>query len=36
VTIDVDFPKGELSDEQREAIRTLIHQESKHRLYNGL
>ncbi|CAF1956053.1 unnamed protein product [Rotaria magnacalcarata] len=36
VTIDVDFPKGELSDEQREAIRTLLHQESKHRLYNGL
>ncbi|CAF1282279.1 unnamed protein product, partial [Rotaria sordida] len=36
VTIDVDFPKGEFNDEQREAIKTLLQQASKHRLYNGL
>ncbi|CAF5161032.1 unnamed protein product, partial [Rotaria sp. Silwood1] len=26
VTIDVDFPKGEFNDEQREAIKTLLQQ----------
>ncbi|CAF2797902.1 unnamed protein product [Rotaria sp. Silwood2] len=36
VTIDIDFPKGEFNDEQREAIKTLLQQASKHRLYNGL
>ena len=52
VTIDVDFPKGEFSGDQREsnvdrcldaslsllhsAIKNLLNQESKHRLYNGL
>ncbi len=54
ITIDVDFPKNELNDEQREgefsefispmiqffsiilAVKILLNQESKHRLYNGL
>ncbi|CAF1032855.1 unnamed protein product [Rotaria magnacalcarata] len=36
VTIDVDFPKGAFDNEQREAVKTLLQQESKHRLYNGL
>ncbi|CAF4903009.1 unnamed protein product, partial [Rotaria socialis] len=35
VTIDVDFPKGAFDNEQREAIKTLLQQEPKHRLYNG-
>lgn len=36
VTIDVDFPKSELDNEQRELIKTLLNQESQHRFYNGL
>lgn len=36
VTIDVDFPKSELDDAQRQMIRTLLNQESTHRFYNGL
>ncbi|CAF1595796.1 unnamed protein product [Adineta ricciae] len=36
VTVDIDFPKGELTGEQREAVKTLLNQESKHRLYNGI
>ena len=52
ITFDVDFPQGELKDEQREGnwtlhplfifhsrssvIRTLLHQQSTHQLYNGI
>jgi len=36
VTIDVDFPKGEMSNDQREMIKNLFNQQSKTRLYNGI
>ncbi|CAF0819117.1 unnamed protein product [Didymodactylos carnosus] len=36
ITIDVDFPKGEFNSDQREAVKTLLNQQSKHNLYNGL
>lgn len=28
VTIDVDFPRGELTAEQKEVVKTLLNQES--------
>lgn len=36
ITFDVDFPKGELTDEEKERIQTMLKQESKQRVYNGL
>ncbi|XP_060566807.1 dnaJ homolog subfamily B member 11-like [Ruditapes philippinarum] len=36
LTFDIDFPKGTLTEEQREALRKLLDQESKQRIYNGL
>jgi len=36
ITFDVDFPKGELTAEQKESIKTLLQQESKQKVYNGL
>lgn len=36
VTIDIDFPRTELNEEQRETVKNLFHQESIYRLYNGL
>ncbi|OZC07681.1 hypothetical protein X798_05317 [Onchocerca flexuosa] len=37
VTVDIDFPRGEFSSEQKEVIKTLLNQGSfQHKVYNGL
>ncbi|ELT87266.1 hypothetical protein CAPTEDRAFT_207828 [Capitella teleta] len=36
ITFDVDFPKGELTPEEKEAVKTILKQESKQKVYNGL
>ncbi|XP_054711768.1 LOW QUALITY PROTEIN: dnaJ homolog subfamily B member 11-like [Uloborus diversus] len=36
ITFDVDFPKGELSVENREKIKEILNEESKTKIYNGL
>ena len=36
VTFDVDFPKGEFSTDDKEALKKLLKQESKQKTYNGL
>lgn len=36
ITFDVDFPKGELSEADKEAIRNILKEESKTKVYNGL
>lgn len=36
ITFDVDFPKGELSAEDRQAIANILKEEKKTKVYNGL
>lgn len=36
ITFDIDFPKGELKEEDREALQKILKQESKQKAYNGL
>lgn len=36
VTFDVDFPKGDMSAENKEAIKKILNEESKLKIYNGL
>jgi len=36
ITFDVSFPKGELSDDEKNAIKQVLKQESHQRVYNGL
>ncbi|GAB0098545.1 dnaJ homolog subfamily B member 11 [Sergentomyia squamirostris] len=36
ITFDVDFPKQEFTDEEKEDIRRLLNQASNNRVYNGL
>ncbi|KAK3582855.1 hypothetical protein CHS0354_012465 [Potamilus streckersoni] len=36
ITFDIDFPKGVLSDQEKQALKEIFKQESKHRVYNGL
>uniref|UniRef100_A0A2I9LNZ3 DnaJ-like protein subfamily n=1 Tax=Centruroides hentzi TaxID=88313 RepID=A0A2I9LNZ3_9SCOR len=36
ITFDVDFPKGELDNEAKEAVRKILNEESKTKVYNGL
>lgn len=36
ITFDVEFPKGEMSDEDRTKIRELLKQSSAPKNYNGL
>lgn len=36
VTFDVEFPKGDLGEEAKEAFRKLLAQDSRPRIYNGL
>nr|XP_039268930.1 LOW QUALITY PROTEIN: dnaJ homolog subfamily B member 11-like [Styela clava] len=36
ITFDVEFPRGELTDEQKEGITNLLKIESKQKIYNGL
>ena len=36
ITFDIDFPKKELSNEQKELIKSIFEQESKFTIYNGM
>jgi len=36
ITFDVEFPKGELNDEEKEGLKKILNQESKQKIYNGL
>uniref|UniRef100_A0A182RMA8 J domain-containing protein n=1 Tax=Anopheles funestus TaxID=62324 RepID=A0A182RMA8_ANOFN len=36
ITFDVDFPKSQLSDTEKEDIKNLLNQPSNNRVYNGL
>ena len=36
ITFDVDFPKGELTEEERESLKKMLRQESNPKIYNGL
>jgi len=36
ITFDVEFPKGELTEEEKETIRKIFKEESKQKAYNGL
>lgn len=36
ITFDVEFPKTELSEEDKEAIKKILNQRSNNRIYNGL
>jgi DnaJ family protein B protein 11 len=36
ITFDIDFPKTELTEEQKNLIKEIFNQESKKRVYNGM
>ena len=36
ITFDVEFPKGELTDEDKEGLKNILKQESVQKSYNGL
>jgi len=36
ITFDVEFPKGEMKAEDKEALKTILQQTSAHTIYNGL
>lgn len=36
ITFDVEFPKTELSDSDKEAIKKILNQKSNNNIYNGL
>lgn len=36
ITFDVEFPKQEFSDEDKESLRKLLNQNPNNRIYNGL
>nr|XP_002122089.1 dnaJ homolog subfamily B member 11-like [Ciona intestinalis] len=36
ITFDVDFPRGELTTEEKEGIKKILKQKSKQKVYNGL
>ena len=36
ITFDVDFPKGELSEDDKESIAKILNQEPINKVYNGL
>ena len=36
ITIDVEFPKGTLSQEDKDALASILQQKSQHKVYNGL
>lgn len=36
ITFDVEFPKQDFTDEQKESFKTLLSQASNNRVYNGL
>ncbi len=36
ISFDVEFPKNDLTDEEKEKIKELLNQKSNNRIYNGL
>lgn len=36
ITFDVEFPKSDFSDEQKEKIKEILSQSSNNKVYNGL
>lgn len=36
ITFDVEFPKNELSNEEKESIRQILKQTTNNRIYNGI
>ncbi len=36
ISFDVEFPKNDLTDEEKEKIKELLNQQSNNRIYNGL
>lgn len=36
ITFDVEFPKQDFTDEEKESFKTLLSQASNNRVYNGL
>jgi len=36
ITFDVEFPRGGLSDSEKDALKTILKQESLQKAYNGL
>ncbi|XP_038049217.1 dnaJ homolog subfamily B member 11-like [Patiria miniata] len=36
ITFDVEFPKGDMTQEQKEGIKKILQQDSKQTIYNGL
>lgn len=36
ITFDVEFPKSELSEEDKKAIKSILNQNSSNKVYNGL
>ena len=36
ITFDVEFPKGEMKPENKEAVKNILQQTSAHTVYNGL
>jgi len=36
ITFDIDFPKGQLNDEDKQKIKEILDQDSKSSVYNGL
>lgn len=36
ITFDVDFPKNDFSEEQKEKIKEILAQSSNNKVYNGL
>jgi len=36
ITFDVEFPRGGLSDSEKDALKNILKQESQQKAYNGL
>lgn len=36
ITFDIEFPKQEFSDDDKEAIKKILNQSSNNKIYNGL
>lgn len=36
ITFDVEFPKQDFNDEEKESLKSLLKQDANNRIYNGL
>lgn len=36
ITFDVEFPRGGMSESEKEALKTILKQQSQQKVYNGL